>query len=106
MAVHAKDSSGNELENDPDNANSKTTWASRYSMNDKLQFYGTIYSYEKPAFTSYFRFFRNYFYDRSLYLNPLVGAPSYPKTVDDYKGQNVFTSYPQVVQGSWKMGAF
>lgn len=104
VAVHIKDAAGNELENDPDDPDSKTTWETRYSMTDKLQFFGTIYSFEKPAFTSYFRFFRNYFYDRSLYVNPLIGAPAYPKTAGDYQSQNVFNDYPQLVQGSWKMG--
>lgn len=103
VAVHIKDAAGNELENNPDHPDSKATWNSRYSMSDTLRFFGTIYSFEKPAFTSYFRFFRNYFYDRSLYVNPLIGAPAYPKTAGDYQDQSVFNDYPQLVQGSWKL---
>jgi hypothetical protein len=97
--VHAKNATGTEM-------NDAALISNNYfSYTDLFKFYGTIYSFEVPSFTLYFKQKRNYFYDRSLFINPLMGAPFYPSTAGDYRNQAVYNNYPQLVQGSWKMGA-
>ncbi len=75
------------------------------SYKDKLTFYGTIYSRESVNFSEYFKIKREYYFDRSLQKNPLVGAPYYPKTPGDYKNQTVFNNFPSLVPGTWVQGA-
>jgi hypothetical protein len=97
--VHSKNATGGEM-TDQDLIDGNI-----FSYSDLFKFYGTIYSFEVPSFTLYFKQKRNYYYDRSLYMNPLMGAPAYPTTAGDYRNQAVYNNYPQLVQGSWKMGA-
>lgn len=75
------------------------------SYKDKLTFHGTIYSRESVNFSEYFRIKREYYFDRSLQQNPLVGAPYYPKTDGDYKNQTVFNNFPSLVPGTWVQAA-
>lgn len=71
------------------------------SYKDSLSFRGTVYSRYSPNFSEYFKVKREYFFDRSLQKNPLVGAPYYPKTAGDYKNQTVFNNFPSLVPGTW-----
>ncbi|PKL77693.1 MAG: hypothetical protein CVV27_04810 [Candidatus Melainabacteria bacterium HGW-Melainabacteria-1] len=75
------------------------------SSRDFLRIFGTVYSRESPDFSSYFRIRREYFYDRSLQKNPLIGAPYYPESAGDYRNQTIFSDFPKLVQGSWIQGA-
>ncbi len=75
------------------------------SRKDKLNIYGTVYSRKSPDFSSYFKIRREYFFDRSLEKNPLVGAPYYPSTAGDYRNQTMYSQFPELVQGSWVQGA-
>lgn len=75
------------------------------SRKDKLNIYGTVYSRFSPDFSSYFKIKREYFFDRSLEKNPLVGAPYYPGTAGDYRNQTLYSQFPSLVQGSWIQGA-
>jgi hypothetical protein len=71
------------------------------SYRDTLTFYGTIYSRYPFNFSEYFKIKREYFFDRSLQKNPLVGAPYYPQTAGDYKNQTVYNNFPSLVPGTW-----
>lgn len=77
---------------------------SYFSDIDRLEVFGTIYSRETPNFSEYFRVRREYFFDRSLQKNPLVGAPYYPQTAGDYRNQAIFSVFPTLVQGTWTQG--
>lgn len=75
------------------------------SYKDSLTFYGTVYSRKPVNFSEYFKIKREYYFDRSLQKNPLVGAPYYPQTAGDYKNQTVFNNFPSLVPGTWTQGA-
>ena len=75
------------------------------SSKDSLTFRGTVYSRNPVNFSEYFKIKREYFFDRSLQKNPLVGAPYYPQTPGDYKNQTVFNNFPSLVPGTWVQGA-
>lgn len=75
------------------------------SSKDSLTFRGTVYSRKPVNFSEYFKIKREYYFDRSLQKNPLVGAPYYPKTPGDYKNQTVFNNFPSLVPGTWVQGA-
>lgn len=71
-----------------------------FSDIDTLNFHGTIYSRETPNFSEYFRVRREYFFDKSLEKNPLIGAPYYPAVAGDYRNQTIFSEFPKLVQGT------
>ena len=69
---------------------------------DKLVFVGSLYSNEATNLSTYFEESRLFFYDRSLYINPLIGAPYYPESAADYRNQLIFNNFPRLVPGTWK----
>lgn len=71
------------------------------SSKDSLTFRGTVYSRKPVNFSEYFKIKREYFFDRSLQKNPLVGAPYYPKAAGDYRNQTVYNNFPSLVPGTW-----
>lgn len=79
--------------------------ATFFSDIDMLNIYGTIYSRETPNFSEYFRVRREYFFDKSLEKNPLIGAPYYPATAGDYRTQTIFSQFPKLVQSTWMQTA-
>lgn len=78
--------------------------ADYFSNVDRLEIWGTVYSQASPNFSEYFRIRREYFFDRSLQKNPLIGAPYYPQTAGDYRNQAVYSVFPRLIQGSWSQG--
>lgn len=75
-----------------------------HSFYDSLRIVGTVYSHAQPNFSEYFRVRREYYFDRSLQKNPLIGAPYYPSTPGDYRNQAIFSVFPSLVQGTWVQG--
>lgn len=75
---------------------------SQISNYDEFHFYGTVYSLTVPSFANYFNKYRTYLYDKALFVNPLMGAPYFPKAQGDYKNQTVFNNFPKLVPGTWQ----
>lgn len=75
-----------------------------FSERDVLEVFGTLYSRDIPIFGDYFRRYRYNHYDKSLFVNPLIGAPYYPKVDGDYRNQSIFNNFPKLVNGSWRAG--
>jgi type II secretory pathway pseudopilin PulG len=96
IAVSGRNSSGNLI----------SDWSTSpvASERDHLQFFGSLYSQSLPTFGDYFRRYRLNHYDKSLFVNPLIGAPYYPKVDGDYRNQSIFNNFPKLVNGSWQAG--
>ncbi|MBF2052410.1 MAG: hypothetical protein IGS03_02970 [Candidatus Sericytochromatia bacterium] len=101
LRVHGQLVAGKQIAVHRDNRSLASEHERYSSIIDKLEIFGTVYSYRSPDFSSYFKVRREYYFDRSLKMNPLVGAPYYPESEYAYRDQTVYSQFPRLVQGTW-----